>query len=83
MKPKDLINKVSKIADTLPKHSHITVTDVSRVQSLIFQELSSLPSDELFSTLGSLLALGAKAKIAAKEAKKKAKGKSKTAAKKK
>jgi NAD(P)H-hydrate repair Nnr-like enzyme with NAD(P)H-hydrate epimerase domain len=47
MKPSELINKVARIADTSPKHSHITVTDVSRVHGKIWEQLAALPSDEL------------------------------------
>jgi hypothetical protein len=68
MKPKDLINKVARKADTKPKGSHITVTDVSRVHKLIFDELASLPSEEL-------LAYVSKAVTASKKARAKARAK--------
>jgi hypothetical protein len=77
MTPQELIVKVSRIADTSPKNSHITVTDVSRVQSLIFQELSALPSDEMIQLFSKLLANGKKSRIKTKETKKKSKSKGK------
>jgi hypothetical protein len=70
MKPADLIKKVSRKADTLPKHSHVTVTDVSRVHKLIWEELASLSSDELMLYVGKAVAGAKKAKAAARAKKK-------------
>lgn len=66
MKPADLIKKVSRKADTLPKHSHVTVTDVSRVHRLIWEELSTLPAHELMLYVGKAIAKAKKDKAKAR-----------------
>lgn len=70
MTPKDLITKIQRVADTSPKNSHITATDVSRVVSLTFQVLSGLPADEYAATISKLTALGVKSRAKAKAKKK-------------
>ncbi len=71
MKPKDLITKVQKVADTSPKHSHVTASDVSRVISETFAVLAKLPASEYSETISALTKLGAKKNEAAKASKKK------------
>lgn len=58
IKPRDIIVKVQKLADTNPKMSHVTATDCSRVISVLFQQIAKLPADEAVSVLGKFLALG-------------------------
>jgi len=76
MRPKDLITTVQRIADTSPRHSHITASDVSRVISETFKELSKLSAEEYAATTASLAKLGAK-NLAKDKAKKKARKKRK------
>ena len=71
MKPKDLITKVQKVADTSPKHSHVTASDVSRVISETFAVLAKLPAAEFSETIAALTKLGSKKNEAAKASKKK------------
>jgi hypothetical protein len=44
MKLKDLITQVQRVADTSPKHSHVTATDVTRILSVTFRILAALPA---------------------------------------
>ena len=71
MKPKDLITKVQKVADTSPKHSHVTASDVSRVISETFSVLAKLPAAKFSETIAALTKLGSKKNEAAKASKKK------------
>lgn len=73
MTPKELITKIQRIADTSPKNSHITASDVSRVVSLTFQVLSGLSADEYAATMAKLTAQGTKNRAKAKAAKAKKK----------
>ncbi len=70
MKPKELIDKVARKADTSPKGSHIPVADVSRVYKLIFAELSALSSDDLLQFVGKEVARSKAEKKKAKAKKK-------------
>jgi hypothetical protein len=72
MTPKELITKVQKIADTSPKHSHITAPDVSRVISETFKQLAKLSAEEYAATTAALARNAAKALEKEKAAKKKA-----------
>ncbi len=60
MTPKELITKIQKKADTEPKMSHVTASDVSRVVSLLCVELSKLKTEEAFKTVSALIANGQK-----------------------
>lgn len=62
MTPKELITRIQKKADTEPKMSHITASDVSRVVSLLCVELSKLKTDEILKTVSALIANGVKAR---------------------
>ena len=73
MTPKELIEKIQKIADTQPSRSKITASDVSRVVSLTFQELSKLPLAEAFGLFTKMIIAGGKRADAAKAAKRNAK----------
>lgn len=72
MKPSELINKVARIADTSPKNSHITVTDVTRVHRKIWEQLATLPSDELMLYVGKAVAKAKQDKAKERAKKKKA-----------
>lgn len=77
MKPKDLIVKVQRKADTLG--TKINAAEVSRVIALAFAELSRLDQSEAFGVLSGFAKLAAKHKASAKgKAKAGGKGKAKS-----
>lgn len=77
MKPKDLIVKVQRKADTLG--TKINAAEVSRVIALAFAELSRLDQAEAFGVLSGFAKLAAKHKASAKgKAKAGGKGKAKS-----
>ncbi len=41
---KDFITQIQRVADTDPKHSHVTASDVQRVLSVAFRILANQPT---------------------------------------
>lgn len=77
MTPKELHEKVAKLADTDAKMSHITASDVSRTISMAFQVMASLPTEEALALFAKLTNLGVKARAKAKASRKAAKARKK------
>lgn len=77
MTPKELHEKVAKLADTDARMSHVTASDVSRTISMAFQIIAGLPAEEALGLCTKLTVLGGKARTKARAAKKAAKSKKK------
>jgi tryptophan 2,3-dioxygenase len=63
MKPKDFITQIQRVADTEPKHSHVTASDVQRIISVAFRILATMSASEYTDTTGKLTSLAAKTNL--------------------
>lgn len=57
MKNREFTEAIQKVADTSPKKSAVTATDVSRVESLVFRTLALMPAPQAMAVIASKLKL--------------------------
>lgn len=75
MTPKELHEKVAKIADTDARMSHVTASDVSRTIKKTFEIISTLPAAEAMALCAKMTNAAAQSRAKARAAGKKAKPK--------